>query len=95
MAEIRGNEISATFLTGLAIDEAIARYTAQGERALLTDALGSVILSAKEDGSVATAYGYSPYGETQVMGTEEGNSTQYTGRENDGTAGVQIPGAVL
>ncbi|WP_310452626.1 RHS repeat-associated core domain-containing protein, partial [Sulfuritalea sp.] len=84
IAEIRGSAISATLLTGLAIDEAIARYTDQGERTLLTDALGSVILAAKEDGSVATAYGYSPYGETQVMGTEEGNATQYTGRENDG-----------
>lgn len=85
IAEIRGSAISATLLTGLAIDEAIARYTSQGERMLLTDALGSVLVSAKEDGSVATAYGYSPYGETQVMGTEEGNATQYTGRENDGT----------
>ena len=85
IAEIRGNAISATLLTGLAIDEAIARYTDQGERTLLTDALGSVLVAAKEDGSVATAYGYSPYGETQVMGTEEGNATQYTGRENDGT----------
>ena len=85
IAEIRGSAISATLLTGLAIDEAIARYTSQGERTLLTDALGSVLVSAKEDGSVATAYGYSPYGETQVMGTEEGNATQYTGRENDET----------
>lgn len=85
IAEIRGSAISATLLTGLAIDEAIARYTDQGERTLLTDALGSVLVSVKEDGSVATAYGYSPYGETQVMGTEEGNATQYTGRENDGT----------
>jgi RHS repeat-associated protein len=82
---IRGSAITATYLTGLAIDEVIARYTAQGARSLLTDALGSVILAAKEDGSVQTAYGYSPYGETQVMGTDEGNPVQYTARENDGT----------
>jgi RHS repeat-associated protein len=85
IAELRGNAISANILTGLAIDEVIARYTAQGERTLLTDALGSVIVSAKEDGTVQTAYGYSPYGQTQVLGTDEGNPSQYTARENDGT----------
>jgi RHS repeat-associated protein len=32
-------------------------------------------------------YAYSPYGETQALGAEQGsaNSLQYTGRENDGT----------
>ena len=85
IAELRGSAVSATYLTTLAIDEVIARYTTQGERTLLTDALGSVILAAKEDQTVQTAYGYSPYGETQVMGAEEGSPVQYTARENDGT----------
>jgi RHS repeat-associated protein len=30
-------------------------------------------------------YAYSPYGETTVLGPDEGNPLQYTGRENDGT----------
>jgi RHS repeat-associated protein len=32
-----------------------------------------------------TVYAYSPYGETTVLGPDEGNPLQYTGRENDGT----------
>ena len=30
-------------------------------------------------------YAYSPYGEAQTLGPDEGNPLQYTGRENDGT----------
>ena len=85
IAEIRNGTVSAHILTGLAIDEVIARYTHEGERILLTDALGSVLISAKEDTTVATAYGYSSYGETLLMGTDEQNPIQFTSRENDGT----------
>jgi RHS repeat-associated protein len=35
--------------------------------------------------SVSSYYAYSPYGETTVLGPDEGNPLQYTGRENDGT----------
>ena len=83
LAELGANE--AGLLTGLAIDEAIARYTARGERTMLTDALGSVVAETRGDQTIATAYGYSPYGETVRSGEDGGNSTQYTGRENDGT----------
>lgn len=85
IAELRGGAVAATLLTGLAIDEVIARYTSAGERSLLTDALGSVLVAAQEDGQVVTAYGYSPYGEVQVLGSDEANPVQYTARENDGT----------
>lgn len=85
IAELRNGAVSAHILTGLQIDEVIARYTTQGERTLLTDALGSVLISTKEDGTVATAYGYSSYGEVQLLGSDEQNSIQYTARENDGT----------
>jgi RHS repeat-associated protein len=44
-----------------------------------------VVAEARADQSVATRYGYSPYGETVRSGEESGNSTRYTGRENDGT----------
>lgn len=32
-----------------------------------------------------SSYAYSPYGETVTLGPDEGNTLQYTGRENDGT----------
>jgi YD repeat-containing protein len=83
LAEFGANE--AALLTGLAIDEAIGRFAASGDRTLLTDALGSVVAETRADQSIATAYGYSPYGETVRSGEDSGNSTQYTGRENDGT----------
>jgi RHS repeat-associated protein len=83
LAEFGANE--AALLTGLAIDEAIGRFAASGDRTLLTDALGSVVAEARADQTIATAYGYSPYGETVRSGEDSGNSTQYTGRENDGT----------
>jgi RHS repeat-associated protein len=75
----------AGLLTGLAIDEALGRFAASGDRTLLTDALGSVVAETRADESVATRYGYSPYGETVRSGEGSENSTQYTGRENDGT----------
>jgi RHS repeat-associated protein len=83
LAEFGANE--AALLTGLAIDEAIGRFAASGDRTLLTDALGSVVAETRADQTIATAYGYSPYGETFRSGEDSGNSTQYTGRENDGT----------
>jgi RHS repeat-associated protein len=76
---------NATLLTGVGIDEMIARYTQAGERSFLTDALGSVIALAKEDQSVVTRYAYSPYGQSQASGAQEGNASQYTARENDAT----------
>lgn len=74
----------AALLTGLAIDEALGRFAGSGELTLLTDALGSVVAEARGDESVATRYGYSPYGETVIEGEESGSSTRYTGREEDG-----------
>jgi len=72
-------------LTGLNLDEAIARYTSQGARVLLTDALNSVLAQTKDDRSVQNYYAYSPYGEASALGVDEGNSIQYTARENDQT----------
>jgi YD repeat-containing protein len=58
----------AGLLTGLAIDEALGRFAGSGELTMLTDALGSVVAEARADESVATRYGYSPYGETVGVG---------------------------
>ncbi len=75
----------AALLTGFAIDEALGRFAASGDLTLLTDALGSVVAEAGEDGGVTTKYGYSPYGETAWSGDSSQNSTQFTGRETDAT----------
>lgn len=84
LAEIVDGQ-TTTLLTGLMIDEAIARYGNGQQRTQLSDALGSVIALAKEDQSQATRYGYSPYGESSQTGEVSDNASQYTGRENDGT----------
>ena len=82
--EIRSSE-TASILTGLGVDEVIARYTAAVARTYLADALGSVIAMGKDDQSIATTYGYSPYGETNQTGEASTNANQYTARENDNT----------
>ena len=82
IAEISGGA-SKSILSGLAMDEVIARYTDAGERSYLTDALGSVIAQAKADLTIQNFYSYTPYGEATSLGDDEGNPIQYTGREND------------
>jgi RHS repeat-associated protein len=78
-----------SLVTGLALDEVLARVTRSGsatqQRSYLTDALNSVFAQAREDQSVVNRYRYSAYGETASSGDDEGNAIQYTGRENDGT----------
>jgi RHS repeat-associated protein len=85
IGELRNGMVSTSILTGLAIDDVIARNTSAGARTYLTDALASVIALARDDQSIQNYYSYSPYGEVAVMGDDEGNSIQYTGRENDRT----------
>jgi RHS repeat-associated protein len=85
IGEVTAGAISATILTTLAIDDVIARYSQEGARTYLTDALGSVIALAKDDQSIQSYYSYSPYGEVTVLGDDERNPIQYTARENDRT----------
>jgi RHS repeat-associated protein len=80
------NGQAAALLTGLQIDEVIARYTSAGTRTYLTDALGSVIAQTNDQQAVQNFYAYTPYGETQTLGPDEGDPIHYTARENDGTA---------
>ena len=80
-------------MTGLQMDEHIARIALnQGAtpqvKTYLTDALGSVIATAKADQSLEVGYAFSPYGQSQKVGVEgevagSENTSQYTGREND------------
>jgi RHS repeat-associated protein len=88
-----GGLLTTSVLAGAAIDEMIARYSNGTQSVYLTDALGSVIAQLKDDHSSCNQYGYSPYGMT-VKGNngqanpttdDQGNTSQYTARENDGT----------
>lgn len=96
LGEIRDGKLSHRLLTGLSLDETIARMAvntsgnkdAATSRVYMTDALNSVIAQLNdEDGAgVANGYAYSPYGESQTIGPDAtGNPIQYTSRENDGT----------
>ncbi len=84
IGEVRGGQIT-TLLTGLAVDEAIARYAPTGRLTQLGDHLGSVVRQINEAGSTQSTAAYSPYGEAAITGDEQQNSTGYTGRENDKT----------
>jgi RHS repeat-associated protein len=88
--------VTASLIGGLGIDDAIAKVSqlngSPDIKTYLTDALGSAIALSKADQSTEVGYAYSPYGQTLKAGVESGpaaehNSTQYTGRENDGAQG--------
>lgn len=93
LGEIRSQRLSHRLITGLSLDETIARIAIAGtgaadlqaSRQLLTDALNSVIAQANAQGTgIANSYSYSPYGETSIVGPDSTNNTgQYTSREND------------
>ncbi|MDZ4400956.1 RHS repeat-associated core domain-containing protein, partial [Hydrogenophaga sp.] len=96
LGEIRDGKLSHRLLTGLSLDETIARMAinssgskdAATSRVYMTDALNSVIaqLNDEDAANVANSYAYSPYGESQTIGPDAtGNPIQYTSRENDGT----------
>jgi RHS repeat-associated protein len=73
-------------LTGLQLDEVIARYTNQGDITYLTDALNTVLSQTNVNQDSVTEYAYSAYGESQLTtGASQGNSSTYTAREDDGT----------
>jgi RHS repeat-associated protein len=84
LGEIVNGEQTA-LLTTPNVDEIIARYTAQGVRVFLIDALNTVLAQTKDDRSAQNYYAYSPYGEATALGSDDGNAVQYTARENDQT----------
>ncbi len=76
---------TANLLTGLRIDEYFTR-TDTATSTFLADALGSTIgLVTSNNGPIATNYTYQPFGATTAGGSANGNSYEFTGRENDGT----------
>src|SRR5439155_14491977 len=55
------------------------------KHALLADALGSILALVNSSGAVQASYRYEPFGRATLTGNDDGNSLQYSGRENDGT----------
>jgi RHS repeat-associated protein len=81
--------LNANLLTGLRIDEYFARTDSSGNvSSFMRDALGSTVGLVGSAGTIATSYTYQPFGATTVSGAANGNVYQFTGRENDGTAGL-------
>jgi RHS repeat-associated protein len=72
-------------LTGLAVDEYLARTDSSGARSPLSDALGSTIALTVASGAVEVQYTYAPFGVATTTGLPVGNAFQYTSRENDDT----------
>ena len=79
------NTVSANVLGGLAMDQWLLRSEGATTRHFLTDALGSTRALADDAAAIRTRYQYEPYGESRTTGDASTNSSQYTGRENDGT----------
>jgi RHS repeat-associated protein len=96
LGEIRDGKLSHRLLTGLSLDETIARIAittagtkdAAQSRIYMTDALNSVIAQLADDdrATLQNSYAYSPYGQSSTVGPDStSNPIQYTSRENDGT----------
>jgi len=82
--EQSGGPPSANVLAGT-LDEVFTRTDAGGAWSPLFDGLGSTLALTDSTGTVQTQYTYDPFGKTTTSGNSNGNTSQYTGRENDGT----------
>jgi RHS repeat-associated protein len=83
--ESSGVVVVANTLTGLSIDEYLARTDSTGAWFFLADALGSTLALTDNTGAIRTQYSYEAFGKTAASGAPSGNPFQYTGRENDGS----------
>jgi RHS repeat-associated protein len=82
--EQSGGSPSANILAG-GLDEVFTRTDLAGAWSPLLDGLGSTLALSDSTGTVQTQYTYEPFGKTTTSGSANGNTSQYTGRENDGT----------
>lgn len=80
--------VAANLITGLGLDETFERMTGSNPSAVLShflpEANNNTIRLLNGAQAVTDTYTYEPYGKTTQTGTN-GNTQQYTGRENDGT----------
>jgi RHS repeat-associated protein len=104
IGELVDGRLEATILTGLNLDEVIARtvnvsggQNPVATKSYLTDALGSVLALTRQDQAPEVFYSYSAYGETTQLGIDAddpANSNEYTARENDGLVGGTSGGSL-
>ena len=81
-------EGATSYLRSLAIDETLDLTTADGAFLFIADALGSTVAVTDPAGGVVTEYTYEPFGATTATTPGVPNPFQFTGRENDGLAGL-------
>ena len=67
------------------LDQWAWRTEGAATKHFLIDALSSTRTLTDDTKAITTRYQYEPYGETTTSGAASSNSSQYTGRENDGT----------
>jgi RHS repeat-associated protein len=82
--EQAGGSPSANLLNG-GVDEVFMRADGTGTSSPLRDGTGSTTALTDSNGAVSSEYTYDAYGTTASTGASSSNSSQYTGRENDGT----------
>lgn len=77
------------YLTGLGLDETLARIDGDRATTLLADGLGSVVGLVDGDGRLAARYSYEPFGahagDPDADGVATANPFGFTGRERDET----------
>ena len=70
-------------LSGLWLDDWFASTDSTGSVALLRNALGSTVALVNSSGTIATQYGYEPFGKTTASGGSTTNPYAFAGRELD------------
>ncbi|HZM98110.1 MAG TPA: RHS repeat-associated core domain-containing protein, partial [Pyrinomonadaceae bacterium] len=83
--ELSGGVPTANMLNGSDVDERHSCSCGGSNNTILSDALGSALALTDASGAVQTQYTYDAFGNTANSGSASSNSSQYTGRENDGT----------
>lgn len=86
ITEIRTGIAYAKLLTGLRVDENLARITKDSIRHYLIDELSSTISKTNNELTSLENFAYSPFGETTPPSNSAEHSIGYTGREIDGEA---------
>ena len=81
--------VVAWYVMGLSVDEPLVRIDASGnELTYHADVLGSIVALTNSSGAVTTQYNYSPFGVTEVIGTDISQPFRFTGREWDAETGM-------
>jgi RHS repeat-associated protein len=74
---------TATYLTGLNVDEVFGRTKGASKSDYMTERLGSTVAITDSSGNVSTSYSYEAFGRSSQTGNADANATQFTGGEND------------